>query len=147
MNNRLNPARGREFEMYAAQVLGRHFGLTLQTDQPIEIGEPAKAHKFDLVGFRGGTLTHVGECKRYSWTATGNVPSAKMAVLNEALLYLSLLPDDVRRFIVMPRAVHARRHETLAEYYCRTYRHLLGDVSVIEIEMNTDEIKTFGRTS
>jgi hypothetical protein len=131
--------------MYAAQVLARHFELPFETDYPIPIGHPAKPHKFDLVGLRGGVPTHVGECKRYNWTESGNVPSAKMAVLNEALLYLSLLPDEVRRFIVMPRAIHARRTETLVEYYCRTYNHLLRGVSLIEIEMTTDEIKTFGR--
>jgi len=145
LNNRLNPARGREFEIYAAQVLGRHFGVTFETDHPLEIGKPAKLHKFDLVGLLASTPTHVGECKRYSWTESGNVPSAKMAFANQALLYLSLLPASVRRFIVMPRATHPRRTETLVEYYCRTYNHLLGDISVIEIDTTTDEITTFER--
>ncbi len=69
-------------------------------DAPIPIGRPAKGHRFDLVSEDG---RYVGECKNYSWTEGGNVPSAKMGFINEAVFYLSWLPKSASRFVVMRR--------------------------------------------
>ncbi len=144
-DNSLNPGRGRDFEAVALKALSVHFQIPFTSNHAIEIGSPAKFHRFDLVGLRGDQAVIAGECKCYSWTETGNVPSAKMAFINEALLYLSCLPPDVLRFVVLPLARHAKRQETLAEYYYRTYRHLLRGVSVLEIDVATGAIRTFGQ--
>jgi hypothetical protein len=121
-DNALNTGKGRDFQTLAAELIGEHVGVRFLQDEPISIGRPAKLHKFDLVS---EDRRHVGECKNYAWTETGNMPSAKMAFLNEAVLYLSHVPSDVHKFIVLRLDRHARRNETLVAYYLRTYRHLL----------------------
>jgi hypothetical protein len=69
------------------------------------------------------------------------MPSAKMAFLNEAVLYLSLLPRDVHRFIVLRRDQHAKRKETLVAYNLRTYRHLLAGLIVYEIDVESSLVE------
>ena len=76
---------------------------------------------------------------------TGNVPSAKMGFVNEAAFYLSFLPDGIEKDIVMAKAIHPRRNETLAEYYFRTNRHLLGAIRVLEYDINTNEMRLVGK--
>ena len=57
-----------------------------------------------------------------------------MGFANEAVFYLSFLPKETDKSIVMLKATHPRRSETLAEYYFRTNRHLLGNVKVCEFD-------------
>ncbi len=133
-NNSENPGAGRAFEEYAAKVLTEHYGKQVLSNLPVAIGDPPKNHRFD---FATADLTHVGEAKNYSWTNTGNVPSAKMGFCTQALFYLSFIPSTSERFLVMRRATHPRRNETLAEYFSRTYEHLLGGVHVLEIDVET----------
>ena len=136
--NRLNPKRGRDFEEAARQLLSDYFGVELRSNQPIPIGDPAKIHKFDL-GSEDSTVA--GECKNYSWTKVGHIPSAKMAFLNEAVLYLSHLPRETTRFIAMRRDTHRRRKESLADYYSRTYRHFLRQIQLLEIDLQTRQVR------
>jgi len=131
-DNALNPGKGRDFQQLAAKLVGAHLGVEFLIDEPIAIGDPAKNHRFDLVST---DHRYVGECKNYAWTETGNMPSAKMAFLNEAVLYLSLLPATTERFIVLRLDRHHRRQESLVQYYARTYRHLLTSVSLFEIDV------------
>jgi hypothetical protein len=107
--NSLNPAKGRSFQNTAREILSEYFKTELRCDHAIPIGNPPKIHQFDLASL---DLKFVGECKNYSWTRTGNIPSAKMAFLNEALLYLSHLPPQTTRFIAMRRDSHAKRTES-----------------------------------
>lgn len=140
--NRENPGKGRSFQEGAKTVLSRHFGVEFRTDVPVQIGDPPKGHRFDLAS---KDLRHVGECKNYSWTESGNVPSAKMAFVNEAVFYLSYLPEGTRKLIVMRRDKHPKHNETLAEYYYRTYRHLLKGVSVLELDLETSTVREISR--
>jgi len=84
------------------------------------------------------------EAKNYSWTETGNMPSAKMGFVNEAVFYLSFLPDSIQRFVIMRKDVRPASGETLAEYYFRTYRHLLRRVSVFELEVPSGKVRQVG---
>ena len=81
------------------------------------------------------------ECKCIKWTDSGYVPSAKMAAVNEAAFYLSFLPDSYCKYIVMKYCYHSSRGETLAEYYFRTYRHLLGDIKVGEYDPDSGSFR------
>jgi len=85
------------------------------------------------------------ECKNYSWTETGNTPSAKIAVLNEAVLYLSHAPIDSKKIIVLRKDNNPKRKESLAEYYVRTYFHLLNEVMIMELDISNMTIKEVGR--
>jgi len=136
-DNSLNTAKGRTFQMIAANLLGQHLETMFALDKPIAIGNPPKLHKFDLVS---SDDSWIGECKSYSWTETGNMPSAKMGFINEALLYLSYTPVGSKRFIALRHDRHARRVESIAEYYVRTYRHLIGAVTVYEVDVLTGRI-------
>jgi len=142
--NRLNPGKGKQFQEKAAELLSERFQVEFQLDYSIAIGYPPKDHRFDLVS---SDLRHVGECKNYSWTKSGNVPSAKMGFVNEAVFYLSFLPKDIVRFVVMRKDIHRRRDETLADYYCRTYHHLLQGVFVLEIDLENNTVRKVGDAS
>ena len=97
----------------------------------IPIGNPPKKHKFDCVS-DGGEI--VAECKCYTWTEAGNIPSAKFMGINEALFYMSYLPDEITKILCIKKSSHIKKVETLAEYYTRINRHLLGNVKVFEID-------------
>lgn len=121
---------GESFQILAGKALGRRFETSFSLNRPIPIGDPPKHHRFDLVSVDG---RYVAECKAYSWTESGNVPSAKIATANEAVFYLSLLPDNVTKLLVLRRSESPGRKETVARYYARLQRHLLGCISVLEL--------------
>lgn len=135
--NNENPKVGRLFQELSAKMMGKHFGISFEIDEAILIGEPAKAHKFDCVS---SDKKYVAECKCYTWTETGNIPSAKMGFVNEAVFYMSYLPADTTKMIIMKKATHEKRSETLAEYYCRINKHLLKGINVFEIDMENESI-------
>lgn len=141
--NSMNTGKGREFQRKAVEILSRHFGITFQMEYPVPIGNPPKEHKFDLVSV---DLQYVGESKNYSWTETGNVPSAKLGFINEAVFYLQHLPTEKKRFVVLRKDVHARHRESIAEYYYRTNKHLLNGIFIIEIDLVTGKVLEFGRS-
>ena len=117
------------------------FGVQFDNNVAVPIGNPLKDHKFDLVSRDRDIIC---ECKNYSWTKSGNVPSAKMACANEAVFYLSFLGPSVRRFMVFRRDLDPRRSESLASYYYRTYSHLLGNIIVLEIDFCSREVRALG---
>jgi len=140
-DNRLNTGKGRDFQRLAAKALERHFQVPFVLEQKIPIGDPPKEHKFDLVS---EDRRYIGESKNYSWTETGNMPSAKMGFVNEAVFYLSFLPDSIQRFVIMRNDLRRSGGETLAEYYYRTYRHLLGRITVLELDVPTRKVRQVG---
>lgn len=139
--NCMNTGKGKDFQTIAAEVLSCFFQVGFHTEHPIPIGNPPKNHKFDLVS---DDNQYVGECKNYSWTEGGNVPSAKIGFINEAVFYLQHLPSDKKRFVVMRRDVGKKHRETLADYYYRTNKHLLNGVIVVESDLTTKSIRLLG---
>lgn len=128
--NRTNVSRGVAFSSEAKRVLSRDLGIELDEEVPLSIGDPPKAHRFDLASRDGRVAV---ECKAYTWTASGNVPSAKITTTREALLYLQWLPAAWSKAIAMMRSTRSKNPESLAEYFVRLNRHLLGEVAVIEL--------------
>ena len=57
-----------------------------------------------------------------------------MMGMNEALLYMSYLPDDTTKVLCIKKATHSKKQETLAEYYARIDGHLLREVKVFEVD-------------
>ena len=129
--NEENPKIGKEFQKLACKRIADYFGISFGMEKPLLIGKPPKSHKFDCVSTDGKIVV---ECKCYTWTDAGNVPSAKLMGLNEAVFYMSYLPDDVTRVLCIKRATHVKKAETLAEYYCRIDGHLLNDIKILEID-------------
>ena len=137
MSNSDNPRIGADFEK---QVL-KWFNDNKEGNYELHIKAPIcnpksktceiKNHEFDIVD----PINKIAiECKRYTWTKTWNVPSAKMGVTNEAVFYLTCLPDDYQKIIVMFRSYNAKRGITLAEYYYKTNKALLGDIQLMEFD-------------
>lgn len=138
MSNSDNPKNGAIFQKIVKAWFEKNYNAAFDMEHKIAIGEPAKDHKFDIVCER---LNIVIECKRYTWTKSWNVPSAKMGTCNEASFYLSFLPDKYKKYIVMMKSYNEKRKETLAEYYYRTYKHLIGDILVAEFDIDNNTLK------
>ena len=139
--NSENPGVGKRFQIAVKEWFEENTLDQYVLECPIAIGNPAKLHKFDIVE---ASEKRVIECKCYTWTETGNVPSAKMGFTNEAAFYLSFLPSTIEKIIVMAKSYHLKRGETLAEYYFKTNRHLLGEIKVMEYDMCTKEMRMVG---
>lgn len=135
--NSENPGVGKRFQLEVKRWFEENKGRAFILEKKIGIGNPPKLHAFDIADEDG---TIVIECKCYTWTETGNVPSAKMGFTNEAAFYLTWLPNDIEKIIVMLKATHPMRKETLAEYYYRTNRHLLGSIKVMEFDLIAREM-------
>ena len=126
-----NKKKGDGFRDLAMPILEEELTTILKPEVKISIGEPKIEHAFDL---SNENKSIVIECKNYTWTKAGNVPRAKISTINEAVLYFSFLDANVRKILCLKKSVHPKRQETLAEYYVRTYGHLLRDITVYEID-------------
>lgn len=141
-SNSENPRVGKEFQVAVKRWFENALGTKFEIERKIAIGSPAKLHSFDISDCREKIVI---ECKCYTWTETGNVPSAKMGFVNEAAFYLSFLDSDVDKTIVMAKSTHPKRDETLAEYYFRTYRHLLGKIKILEYDPISENMRLIGQ--
>ena len=99
--NHLNTAKGRDFQHLVRGISEVYFHTPFDLEVPFSIGIPPKSHRFDCAS---QDRKIVIECKCHSWTAGGNVPSAKMTTINEAAFYMSFLPKDIRRIIVIKKS-------------------------------------------
>lgn len=138
VSNADNPKNGATFQRLVKEWFMKEYNQTFELEKKIAIGNPPKDHKFDIAC---DELNIVIECKRYTWTETGNVPSAKMGFTNEAAFYLSFLSDKYIKYIVMLCAHHPKRTESLAEYYYRTYKHLIGNIHILEYDPDNDVMR------
>ena len=138
MSNSENPRNGAIFQQQVMECLRKKYHKNFELEKKLFIGSPAKEHKFDIVDEEQNIVV---ECKRYTWTKSGNVPSAKMGFTNEAAFYLRLLPDNYVKYIVMLKANHSKRQESLAEYYYRINNHLLGKIKIAEYDPGEGELR------
>ena len=131
---------GKAFEAVALDVFAAK-GIHLESDLKLLVGvaENKKLHAFDL-GCEEQKI--IVECKCHKWTAPNdNVPSAKLTVWNEAMYYFLVAPQGYRKILFVLRDVSERRQETLAEYYVRTYGHLIPeDVEIWEVDESGQEV-------
>lgn len=133
-----NKKKGDGFRDLAMLILREELNTTLKPEVKISIGEPKTEHAFDLAN---EDKSIVIECKNYTWTTAGNVPSAKVSTINEAVLYFSFLDANVRKILCLKKSVHPKRQETLAEYYVGSYGHMLRDITVYEIDEDDKKLK------
>lgn len=128
-----NPERGRAFRDVARPILERTLGVRFSPEVSLPVGRPPKDHKFDLVS---ADRTWILECKNLAWRENGGVPQAKITSISEAVAGLmQYAHQPCRRALVLSRATHPRRRETLAEYYVRLHAHnLAAAVGVAEID-------------
>ncbi len=127
-----NAHAGREFEADALGYFSQKEGLLLTPSYSVPLGVSSlrKQHRFDLGSDEPAVLV---ECKSHNWTDSGNMPSAKVTVWNEAMYYFHLAPRNFRKILFVLEARHSRQPETLAEYYVRINGHLIPEgVSIVE---------------
>lgn len=135
-----NTAVGRDFERVAQEVLARE-GIPLEPNLKLKIGIENiwKQRTFDL---GSQNLKVIVECKSHRWTSGDNVPSAKMTVWNEAMYFFSLAPISYKKILFVLRDFSEGRKESLAEYYVRTYDHLIPkNVAVLEYDEDTGRLQ------
>lgn len=127
-----NAHAGRAFEN-SIKAFFANQGVDLVSSFALPIGiDGKKNHKFDL-GSSGQKI--IVECKSHRWTSGDNVPSAKMTTWNEAMFYFYVAPLGYRKILFGLRDYSEKRRETLAEYYMRTYYHLIPpDVEIWEYD-------------
>ena len=89
---------GRQFEaLAAAHYLGAEtWGLRSNFSVELGVGTSKKARRFDLGCDDPPTII---ECKSHNFTVSGNMPSAKIAVWNEAMYYFHLAPERYRKIL------------------------------------------------
>ena len=133
---------GRAFELRAQQVLaaqGLHVALNHKV--PCGLGNIRKDHAFDLGSDDPRVII---ECKSQTWTAGGNIPSAKMKNWAEAMFYFHMAPADYRKIFFVERSVRAGRAETLLAYFRRTQAHMIPpDVEFWELHSETAQLKIY----
>lgn len=114
---------GREFENTVKEYFTT-IGLSLQKnlELPVGLDKNKKNHSFDLGSKEQKVIV---ECKSHKWTKSDNVPSAKMTVWNEAMYYFFAASADYRKIFIVLKDYSPKRDETLAQYYLRTYNHLI----------------------
>ncbi len=130
---------GREFEaLAAAHYLGAETWKLLPSF-PVElgVGSSKRGHRFDLGCEEPPILI---ECKSHNFTVSGNMPSAKITVWNEAMYFFHLAPARYRKILFVLEAKHERQRETLAISYARNYGHLIPPE--VEIAEYNTEAKT-----
>lgn len=127
-----NAHAGREFEADALAYFANVEGLILKASfsVPLGVNGLSKPHRFDLGCNEPAVLV---ECKSHTWTESGNMPSAKVTVWNEAMYYFLLAPEQFRKILFVLEARHVRQPKTLAEYFVHINGHLIPrDVSIVE---------------
>ena len=141
-----NAQVGREFEAVAIEILQSE-GLRLHHNYklPVGIGKEKKAHVFDLGSDNPKTIV---ECKSHTWTKGNNVPSAKMTVWNEAMYYFAIASSSYRKIFFVLKDQRNSNQETLAEYYMRTYRHLIPeDVEIWEYDAGSSDVRVLTQSN
>ncbi|WP_211355860.1 hypothetical protein [Colwellia echini] len=125
IGSKSNAQVGKDFELLAQAFFDQQ-GLSLVRDFKIPVGVNLfkKDHAFDLGCTEKQVLV---ECKSHKWTSGDNVPSAKLTVWNEAMYYFLASPKSYRKIMFVLRDFSEKRSETLAEYYLRTYAHLVPE--------------------
>jgi len=139
-NSKSNAHVGRRFEEHAKRVFESQ-GIKLEGDFHLFIGidKNKKEHAFDL-GSNSPAI--IVECKSHKWTSGNNVPSAKITVWNEAMYYFHLAPKRFKKILFVLRHYNPKKKETLAEYYIRTYSHLIpGGTEIWECQEKTKKVK------
>ena len=134
-----NSQVGRNFEAAALNYFLEK-GISLQKDFGLSIGfSIKKERRFDLGSDDPPMLV---ECKSHTWTKGHYVPSAKITVWNESMLYFYLAPERFRKILFVLRDYDKKRGKTLAEYYVTNHSHLIPDgVEIWEYdESSTHEV-------
>ena len=113
----------KDFECRVANYVGNKFGKRFFS-QSLQVGSN-KCHNFDLVSEDKNIVV---ECKSYTWTESGNFPSAKISMSVEAIFYFSRIVAD-KKILVFQDDINDRG-ESLVDIFVRRYDEVLDDIEV-----------------
>ena len=132
-----NTEAGRDFED-AAHIFFDTAGIKLARGFSAPVGYKVKKNKlFDLGSAEPPILV---ECKSYTWTESGNSPSAKIRGMNEAMLLFSVAPPEYRKILFVLKHTHPRSGVTLASHYIKNQGHLIGPgVEIWEFDLDAKQ--------
>ena len=137
-----NSAVGKDFELKAQKYFKDKRNIELERSYRLDIGlagNKPKKRRFDL---GSKDAKRIVECKSHTWTAGNNVPSAKMTTWNLEMYYFHLAPHDYKCIFFCKKDFNTKRQETLANYYIKTYSHLIpSNVAIWEYCEETDDVK------
>ena len=106
----------------------------------LTVGNPPKRRKFDIVS---EDKSIVVECKDNNWSETEKIPSGKIATILKEVLYFSKMTKNAntKKIIVLKYYYNESRKQTLADYFIKTYKHLLEDIIIMELNVQNMELK------
>jgi len=134
-----NLGKGRAFAEVARFALEQALNIQFEMEVAFMVGLPPKEHRFDLVSVGREWII---ECKDLGWREQGDhVPRAKITSLNEAAQLLNMLYEHGRKAIIMNRALHPNKRESLADYYARLHSNRLGNVMLGEVDTELRTLK------
>jgi hypothetical protein len=136
-----NTERGTAFQLRCRDALKQALNRDFELEARITV-EGGKVHSFDLATKERDI---VGECKAFTFTKTGNTPSAKITTLREAVMYLRSLQGNVARLLIVKGDVHPTRGETLGRYFVRLNLNHLKEVTVLEMPENGGDLVLHSR--
>ena len=131
-----NTGKGNQFQLKCKAAFQNLLGRPMEE----EVSMPAlggKPHKFDLATHERDVVV---ECKAFTWTSGGNVPSAKITTLREAVQYLRSIPATSVPYLVISKASLREKTETLGQYFVRLNEDMLGNVNVLEMPPEGGEL-------
>jgi len=128
--------KGKRFQEKCKQLFDSKLGKSLENEVRITVSD-GRSHVFDLATAERDI---VAECKAYTWTKSGNQPSAKITHLREAVDLLNHLPESAKAYLLIKKDSHPVRKETLASYFVRLNMPLLRRVNVLEVSDEENEI-------
>jgi len=131
-----NTERGKAFQLLCRDALKQALGRDFDLEVPIQIGS-GKPHTFDLASKERDIIA---ECKAFAFTVAGNNPAAKITTLREATVYLRSIPGEVQRVLIVKRAPHPKRGETLGQYFVRLNPNFLEHITVLEMPETGGEL-------
>lgn len=132
-----NVEKGKIFQNYCQKILKAEFGRDIESEVRFTLTD-GRSHKFDLAT---SDRAIVAECKAYTWTSGGNIPSAKITHLKESVDYLNNLPPSIKALLLIKRDPHPVRRETIGSYFVRLNKEILKNVNVIEVSETKNEIE------
>ena len=137
-------SKGKDFEDKVIQKLKEMFNCDFNDSNSrpdlitFKIGDPAKPHKFDGVSCDRNIVV---ECKDNDWSITGKVPSGKLRTILSEVLYLSKLPKDIKKIIVLRKYFNEKYNTTLGKYFVNKYGHLMSGITVMELDTDNMELE------
>jgi len=114
-----NAPKWRIFENNVRKILENYFKTKFPADGFVNIN--GKSKRFDFIDLKNKI---VGDAKFYSFTKSGNRPSAKFSTLNEYVWLLQKLPNSWKKFIVIGK------DKSLVKKYVKEYKPWLENVAI-----------------